>query len=175
MGDGFMLVDVDNPMFSADHAESQSNPKKTKAAYNYRESPVSLMHARGQVGSAQAMAANEFRRLYELAGQSGPKAVDWRKEPVDGGGPSDGDALGRQMEAAREIIRAKNKLGDAGFLLVEKICGQCMFLKHVVEDMSPKYNKRHETKLSKELKDCLTTLAIFWGYQRLDVRRHRGW
>lgn len=168
---GLIMVDVDNPHYSRDHAESQSNPKKTRAAYNYRESPVAFMHVRGYITDEQARAGIQFRLYYELQYGTGPIAIDWRKEPVDGGGRKN-NYSDLKEDARRQLDGAKVMLGKQPYKLVERVCGQCIPLSTVLKE-SGNHSKRAITSLSKQLQGSLDTLAVCWGIQRLNPRGKR--
>lgn len=169
----YIEVEVDNPNYQPANDGEPGNPRKTSAIYNYRESPIAHMYKHRNVTRSQAEAGVYFRKLYEAAGHSGPRAIDWRKEPVDGGGWADpyDDIM---MKAAMELVRVKKRLGPEGFALVERVCGQCVFLKDVVHEHTNSYSKRYESKISQQLKDCLKTLAIDWGYENLGIKARRN-
>ena len=80
------IVDVDNPLYAPIHAGAAGNPRKISVAINLRESPVAMMAARGTIDQSQLAAANHFRKLWEALGGSGAGAMDYTREPVDGGG-----------------------------------------------------------------------------------------
>ena len=166
----FILVDVDNPNYQPGNDGEPGNPKKEKAFYNYRESPVAFMYARRYISKPQAEAGVKFRLLYEKCGGGGARAIDWRKEPVDGGGWKD-PFTDKSMEAARELIEVRNKLGREGYMLVEMVCGNCVFLNDIAK--AEGYSKRYVSKLSRNLQECLDVLAVYWGFQRLKTRSYR--
>ena len=159
-------MEVDNPDYQPEHHGAAANPKRIKAAFNMRESPVIWMRARGYVTEPQAMAATEFRRLYERSGGAGGKAIDFTREPVDGGTASDSITDAR-IDALKELSRVKDRLGIAGFDIVQKVCGECVFIK----DLAP--TKWYQLKLADQLKDCLDVLAVDWGYQTSRIRTSR--
>ncbi len=168
-GTDFIMVDVDNPMFSADHAESSGNPKRIRAVMNARESPIAWMYAHKEqtgITEAQVAAAGRFRRLYETAGGAGVGSIDYMREPVDGSGITDpiGD---RMMDAARELVGVNARLGPAGYRLVEQVCGQCLF----ISQLTPR--RREQNKLSGKLKNSLHSLATFWGLQTPSTQSYR--
>ncbi len=169
IGTGFVMVEVDNPHFSTDHAESTGNPKRIRALQNARESPITWMyvhHKQTGVTEAQVRAAGKFRSLYETAGGAGVGSFDYTREPVDGGGVTD-PLNDRMVDAAKELAGVATRLGPAGYDLVEKVCGQCIF----ISQLDPR--RRTQNKLSENMKDCLDSLAIFWGFQTPKVRSYR--
>ena len=62
-GKGFVIVDMDNPMYSSDHPEGPTNPRTIKAAYNLTQSPPMFMYVKGKIDKAQYEAAVEFGKL----------------------------------------------------------------------------------------------------------------
>lgn len=164
---GVMFIDnVENPNFQRGYAESATNPKTISAAYNARESPIAWMLVHERVNAAQAKAASIFRRNYEMAGGAGAKAIDYTKEPVDGGGFPD-ILTDRQAEAAKELGRARAALGFSGYELVEQVCGQCLWINQI------EATKWRQLQAANNLRDCLDVLADFWGVQRRPIRAYR--
>jgi hypothetical protein len=170
LGEGFVIIDVDNPLYSSDHAESASNPRRTKAVYNYRESPASLMYARGKIDAAQYRAADWYRRMYETAGSS-VKAMDWRREPVDGGKMQD-PFTQRRSDAHQAIEETYELLGARGHELIEKFCAQGFFIKQISLQEVGAVSKRHEAKISAMIKECLSVIAVERGFET-DKKRKR--
>lgn len=154
------FVDVDNPGYSRAHDGASANPRKLTVPYSVRESPLAVMyHQRKSIDEAQYAAGNRFRSLFERTGGSGAQAMDYTKEPVDGGiGPSDGLTEAR-MDAAKELSRVEHLLGPQGYRLVRTVCGELIFLK----DYEPRRHFRDGHSLM--LKHCLTIMAEFWGLQ----------
>ncbi len=166
------IMDVDNPDYNRDHDGASGNPKKIRAAFNPRESPVMWMLVRGWVTDPQAMAATRFRSLYERAGGAGAKAIDYARVTVDGGGITDpiSDA---SMDAHNQLKDVQARLGPAGYELIEKVCGQLLFIKQVAAEHRFSSSKRYESRLSCQLRECLDILAIDWGYQTVGIRTLR--
>lgn len=164
-GNGFIMVDVDNPNYNPAHAGASGNPAKITAAYNPKESPAAWYRAKGIIDEPAYQAASLFRFLYERCGGSGVKALDYGKEPVDGGQiATDGLTDGR-MDAAKRLLQAHDKLGHAGYLLVEAVCGQCFWVKDIHPDQ---YTQRRQMAA---LRDCLDELAVMWEFKN----RARSW
>ncbi len=157
------VMEVDNPNYQPEHAGVRGNPKRVRAAFNMKESPVMWMLARGYVTEPQAMAATRFRKLYEQMGGAGARAIDFTQEPVDGGGVSD-PINDRLIDAAKELGEVQKRLGPAGYNLVEQVCGQCIFIKQLAS------SKWYQLKMSRELKNCLDILAVDWGFQSLGIK-----
>jgi hypothetical protein len=163
-GEGFVLIDVDNPYYNPGHEDAPSNTRKSKAVYNYRESPPSLMYARGKLDAAQYRAAEWFRSVYE-AGGSSIKAMDWRREPVDGGKMQD-PYTQRRSDAHKTLETVYTFLGPQDYVLIEKFCGQGFFLNQITWQETGGNSKRQEKRISDRIKTCLTALAIDRGYQK---------
>lgn len=159
-------VKIENPEHAFQHDEKLGNPKFIHAPFNMRESPVTWMLKQKTIDEAQAKAASRFRSLYEAAGGAGVKALNYTKEPVDGGGFPD-VLTDRKHRAGLELAEVQNFLGRAGFGLVEQICGQCIWIK----DIEP--TKYRQIKTGKRLKECLTALAQFWNYQSRPITSWR--
>ena len=158
-GTGFIMIDIKNPNFNPAHAGASGNPEYVPAMMNPKESPAAWYHHYGHITKSQYFAAIKFRRLYERTGGAGVKALDYGKEPVDGGQIAhDGLTQGR-MDAAKELEFAHDKLGKAGFDLVQATCGELQWLK----DMFP--TKYQQGKAMNILRECLDELATVWGYQ----------
>lgn len=160
-----IAVDVDDPYFNRAHAETKANPRKITAAYNMMESPIAYMIAKGQVDQGQGAAGLHFRRIFEQAGGTGAQAMDYTKEPVDGGMIAD-PITERQWRAGQELRDAHAMLGQLGYDLVRDVCGRGCFLK----DLYP--TKWQQTQAGKNLRDCLTTLSHHWGYE---TKRYEKW
>lgn len=160
-----IAVEVDDPYFNASHAESRGNTRKTTAAYNMMESPIAYMIAKGQVNQAQGQAGLHFRRIFEAAGGTGAQAMDYTKEPVDGGMIAD-PITERQWQAGQGLREAHAMLGQLGYDLVRDVCGRGCFIK----DLYP--TKWQQTQAGRNLQDSLSTLAYHWGYE---TRQYRKW
>lgn len=163
-----ITVEVDDPYFNAAHAEGAGgNRKKIHAAYNMMESPIAYMIAKGQVNQGQGEAGLHFRRIFEAAGGAGAQAMDYTKEPVDGGMIAD-PITERQWQAGQELREAHAMLGQLGYDLVRDVCGRGCFIK----DLYP--TKWQQTKAGKNLQNCLTTLSHHWGYETRQIRKWKS-
>ncbi|QKV17841.1 hypothetical protein [Oricola thermophila] len=160
-----LYVEVDNPRYERAHDGRKDNPRKTGAFLNIRESPIVWYRARRQVDDAQALAGDAFRRYYEMAGGAGVQAMDYTKEPVDGGFISDGltDAKAR---AAMKLSEAHDILGVQGYRLVESVCAHGMYVKDMTR------NHREASIMLNNLRMCLDALAESWGMQTRNRIRH---
>jgi hypothetical protein len=158
------IREIDDPEYRREHDGAKANTKTRQSAYNMRESPIAYMIAKGQVNQAQGEAGLHFRRIFEMAGGTGAAAMDYTKEPVDGGGFTD-PLTERQWRAGKELSEAHAKLGTAGYELVRDVCGNGYFIKDLHA------TKWKQTLNGKLLRESLTTLAQFWGYETARIRK----
>ncbi len=150
---------VDNPDFSRDHAENKlGNYRHVVAAVNVRESAVSVLASRGLLSEHQVRAADKFRGLWEKLGGSGAGAMDYTREPVDGGGARDPISI-RQMEAGKELARCRQLLGYRGYTLVCRVCGEGNSLSEIGSI------KREKIAAAENLRAHLDDLCDMWGYK----------
>lgn len=152
-------VTVENPFYSRAHAGDATNPKHIDAVVNIRESAITMLASRNKIDAAQVAAANQFRALWESMGGKGAGAIDYGRDHVDGGKRAD-PISERQMNAADELRRAHRALGNQGYWLVSRICGEGFSLTEVV---SPGGSKRDKLAAADRLRSCLDVLAAMWG------------
>jgi hypothetical protein len=158
-------VTVENPFYSRAHSGEASNPRYIGAVVNIRESAITMLASRNKIDAAQVAAANKFRALWEAMGGKGASAIDYGRDHVDGGRRSD-PISERQMNAADELRRAHRALGNQGYWLVSRICGEGFALQEVVR---PGGSKRDKLAAADSLRSCLDVLAAMWG---IATRRH---
>lgn len=145
-----IMVDIDSPYESTRHLGQQ------RVAINMKESPNEYYFRKGWIGAEQHKAGEKFRRLYETAGGSGVKAMDYTKEPVDGGNVSDG-LTDLKIRSAKELARAHDVLGQQGYRLVESVSGHGSWIKDIT-------NSKWESEVTmRNYKRCMEALAVFWG------------
>jgi hypothetical protein len=153
------VIAVDNPYYSRAHAGAATNPRYIDAVVNVRESAITTLASRGRIDPAQEAAANKFRALWEAVGGKGASAIDYGRDHVDGGTRSD-PVTERQINAADELRRAHLALGDKGYWLVSRICGEGYALHEVTQ---PPGSKRAKLAAAKDLRTYLDRLAAMWG------------
>ena len=153
-----IFAEADNPLYSRAHHPSRSNPVKIKVAVNLKESPLGYLAHRKIINEAQLKAGIEFRRLWEIMGGSGVAAMDYSKDPVDGGGWSD-PINARQFEAGKKLNAVRLHIGVRPYEIVQKVAGEGVFLSVL--------GRSHRERLtySDYLKDALTDLSILWGFE----------
>jgi hypothetical protein len=154
-------VSIDNPHYSRAHSGEKWNPPKSAALVNIRESAVSLLAAKGVLNAAQVAAADRFRSLWEALGGSGAGALDYTKEPVDGGGVSEPITV-RQLEAGRQLKAASTALktphGEYAYRLVGYIAGEGRSIHELTE------TRRQRDTMTDNLRTYLDVLAVLWGF-----------
>lgn len=94
--------------------------KGTTARVNRRLSPVRLMHRRGEISEGHVRACEAFLEVVVAAEFGGAKAIDYRREPVDGGRiaePLSPQALG----AGRELVVIARHVGKIGYDILTRI------------------------------------------------------
>jgi hypothetical protein len=151
------VVAVENPYFSADHAEGGSNPRRISAVVNLRESTVTTLASQGLLDAAQVAAAERFRRFWELI-----HAVKFAGGLSSVGGVGGGEQPNfaeMQGNARYELERARTLLGRHGFRLVSMICGEG----YAVRDMGLGTRRQRDTAIDM-LRVHLDELARLWNF-----------
>lgn len=118
-----------------------------------------MLASRGRIDAAQVAAASKFRALWEQMGGKGASAIDYCREPVDGGKRAD-PISERQINAADELRRTRRALGDNGYWLVSQICGEGYALNEVAR---PGSSKRAKLNAADDLRSCLDTRSVNCG------------
>ncbi len=161
-----VFMDVDNPFYSRAHNASSTNPPKIRAAHNAKESAIITMAARGHLTVAQVRAAKNFCTLWEAMGGAGARAIDYSREPVDGGRSPEA-ITEKQLRAGKEMKACADLLGVLGYELVCKVAGMGMSLQEVAGT-----ERRRRDHAADSLRGCLEVLAVHWGYSNAKIR---GW
>lgn len=150
---------VDNPDFSRDHIEAYAgNYRKIDASVNVQESAIGVLAARGYLHPAQVRAADRFRTLWERAGGAGAGAMDYTREPVDGGGKAEAisDTL---VSAGLELDKCRKELGTRGYRLVASVAGEGRSIEEIAG-----HRQRDRYSLTDALRGYLEDLAVMWRY-----------
>lgn len=158
-GAGFVMIEVDNPLYQNRHEASRTNPRKIIAAYNYRESYVTWLFGKGLISEAERRAADKVRQAYETMGGAGAQAIDYSRTKVDGGHIADPISI-RQLEAGALLREVHSVLGPKGHDLVLRLCGECLW----PENIAPR-SKTTRERIGFLLRECLDTLAAHFGYK----------
>lgn len=161
-----VFMDVENPFYSRAHDAGKTNPRKITAAHNAKESAITSMAARGHLSISQVRAAKTFCRQWEMIGGAGAQAIDYTREPVDGG--RNPEAITEQRSrAGKELKECRTLLGVLGYELVCKTAGMGLSL----EDVAGRERRRRD-HAADSLRGCLEVLAVHWGYSNAKIR---GW
>ena len=150
------VITVDNPYYDRSHPESGTNPKRSRAQFNMRESYAGLLYGRHAIDTGQWEAAGIIRRAYEAMGGAGARAIDYERERVDGGQIAQ-TVVDRHLEAAGKLAEALKALGPEGYDLTLRLAGEGQSPK----DLSPVESRQRY--LRERFKECLDTLAVLWG------------
>ncbi|MGO7508909.1 hypothetical protein ACC677_02595 [Rhizobium ruizarguesonis] len=152
---------VENPFYSRAHPADATNPRDVVAMMNVRESAITTMAARGVFDAAQVAAATRFRALWESIGGKGAGAINYGKEPVDGGKARD-PITEREVNAGKELAKCRELLGVRLYGLVSAVCGEGYALTEIFA------GKRERLTAADMLRMGLDDLAELW---RLATRR----
>lgn len=156
-----MTATVENPNWSRSHDGDKTNPRFITVAFNHKESAISALAAKGVLDAAQVAAAVRFRGLWEALGGSGAKAMDYSKEPVDGGGTSEPISV-KQLNAGADLKRASDALKAAhglyAYRLVSYIAGEGRSIHELTE------TRRQRDTMTDNLRAYLDVLADLWNY-----------
>ena len=158
-----IVVDVDNPYFNRAYGDGSGNLRKIKAMVNMRESPAAHWLHKEKIDTSQYRAAVKFRRLWEMGGGAGAGALDYGKEPVDGGAPPDPINIA-QIDALRELRNIQAVLGPADYSLARDVCGACLPIGQIAR------TSHEQRKLSERCRHCLYVLADYWGFLTRHMR-----
>jgi hypothetical protein len=152
---------VDNPLWSRAYDGDKTNPRKITAIRNVKESPAAWLYAKGSIDESQLAAADQFRKLFETMGGTGARAIDWRREAVDGGRFP--DPIGSQaIDAGKRLAHAYEVLTDAHGLYAWKLVGYiCGEGKHV-SDLTE--TRRQMQTMIDNLRMYLDCLAAHWNF-----------
>lgn len=156
-----VAVEVDNPLYAREHDGDRTNPRRTGAFVNIRESAITMLAAKGAINPAQTAAAVRFRQLWERMGGAGAGAMDYSRVVVDGGKTPD-PISASQMEAGRDLKDAEKALkaahGVYAYKLVGYVCGEGYSIHDLTE------TRRQRDTMTDLLRMYLDVLADLWGY-----------
>lgn len=168
---GMAFATVENPNWSRAHDGEKTNPRFITVPFNHKESAVSTLAAKGAIDPAQLAAAVRFRSLWEAVGGAGAKAMDYTREPVDGGGAVDPISM-KQLTAGSELKRASDALlkahGLYAYRLVSYIAGEGRSIHEMTE------TRRQRDTMTDMLRLYLDVLAELWGYGSSQSFRSRN-
>jgi len=153
-------VTIENPDWEPAKEGVAGVPRFEQRDKNTKESAVETLFARKFLGSAQKLAADKFRELWETAGGK-TSSIDYTLDRVDGG---KGDPISAKLIAAQELVRLRNQIGQRGFDVLEKVCGEGMALADLT------LHKRERLTVADNLRADLDDAATMWRMQT----RQRG-
>lgn len=161
----FVMMDVDNPSYSHDHKESQTNPRKVPAAFNLNDTYAGFLFARKAIDEADWRAVLHITRAYEAMGGAGAGAIDYSAEKVDGGQIAKTITEGH-LNGSYVLREAQQALGPQGYDIT---------LKFTVQGMRPKdiaTSEKRRKYYTERYKECLDTLATLWGWKKRPIRSY---
>ena len=151
---GTAITAVDNPYFSPAHPESRSNPRTVDAVVNLRENSIITLAAHGVIDEEQVAAALRFNKSWHTVQSPGPAAAGFGVF-VDSGLPRTAFAE-RRLAAAADLRHCRILLGEHGYGLVGRICGDGWHIRDL-------YRTRRERDTAADLlRIHLTALAGMW-------------
>lgn len=153
-------VEVENPY--------AVGPVRVVAMASTRDDPLRGMLARGQIDQAQFEAGRLWQKYREDSEVGGLKAMDWRREPVDGTPVYPEPITDRQRKAVGALNEARCYLGSYGYALIESVLSYNPILRRgmtIVEAAAERkmVSKRGELYIGRRFVECLESLAVLWG------------
>jgi len=131
-------------------------------AINIHESPIEFMYSRKRIDAAEYGAAERFRSLYERAGIGGLRAIDPRKEAVDGRGEMV-DLNVSVMEAQSDLREAHDRLGSVLYGYIVTVVGERIPLSEMAMHYGRLSGKRAEGFVAGQVIAGLGLLVGLWG------------
>lgn len=156
---------VDNPLWQPAQDGMRAVPRQITVAINVRESAISLLASRKVLDAHHVRAADRFRALWETMGGKGASAIDYSREPVDGGRIAE-PIRASQLDAGKQLAAVSRLLGPRFYKLVSGVCGEG----HSLVDMYPA--KRQRLTATDNLRAALDDMAEMWGMRTRVHGRH---
>jgi hypothetical protein len=135
---------------------------QTNVAMSLRDDPLGRLWARQQIDDAKYQAGRKWQSDYEAAEIGAVGAIDTTKEPVDGRKFPD-LVTDKQRKAIKAISDAGAVLGIEGDALIRDILGKRMWMEQVAASRGF-HNQRTVDYFARRFRECLETLALFYGY-----------
>ncbi len=127
-----------------------------------RDDPLSGLHARRFIDTAQLAAGRRWQELYEKAEVGSIRAIDPTKEAVDGGRIPE-PITDYQIKALRQLDEAHAWLGKVDYMIVFTVLGDRMMLKDAAERHGY-ITAREQDYFGRRFKTSLEQLAELWGF-----------
>jgi hypothetical protein len=157
------VIEVDNPL-------AVEPGDKIAVVRNLRDDPLGRLQSRRQIDDAQFHGGRAFQYDFETA-ERGPRAIDPSKEAVDGGLMPEAITEG-QRKAAIRLAGVYRKLGQDGSSLIHAVLIHGSTIAGVANSRG--YDgRRWEEYFGMRFRECLDTLAKFYGFANEDSRRRR--
>ncbi len=159
-------VMVDNPYFNPAAPADRTNPPKIRARVNRRESyPVYLFHRR-TIDEAEFIAAKRACAAYEAIGGAGARAIDYSRQPVDGGQIAQ-TVTEAQLYASQTLHQMLAVLGSEGYHLTINLAGAGLWPRDLA---GADAQRKRANYIAERFKECLDVLAVHWGLKRRPTR-----
>ena len=147
------LITVDNPEFATDRPEGHDNPRVVEAVVNLRESSIISLARAGVIDADQVAAAWRFRKAWETTRSIRPAALSF-EEKVRTGHRT--DLAERRLRAAEALGTCRQLLGEHGYDLVSRVCGDGYHIRDIYE------TRRERDTATDMMKIYLDSLAELW-------------
>jgi hypothetical protein len=158
---GFIHEDVPNPY-------GNNTDRVIRRVSN---DPILYLYKRKSITEAEYQAACKFQHAHTVCQGSDGGAIDYSVDRVDTSGITQ-PLQDYQIAAMDTIAEATMCLDIQGLLRVEKIAGDGLSIKDYCKAIHRKSHKNFCMEQSDLLKENLCELAIIWGYERRNARKH---
>lgn len=157
-------VVVDNPTWEPAKDGVGGVPKKIEVVVNRRHDIVLWLHSRGDIDDAQRQAGDRFLALHEQM-QSGFRATDYSREPVDGGSAWPETDV-KVSEAAKELDKLRSFLGWKDYLMLERAICHRSSIHGITVGLYGEAREADRKYIGRRLRDALEMAAKYWGYAK---------
>lgn len=127
-----------------------------------RNDPLADMKSKGQIDQCDYIAGRHWQAAWENAEIGGVRAIDPGKEAVDGGRLPE-VLTDQQRRAVQDLKVAKAALGPEGARLVEDVLAKGLSISQAAFQRG-RTSERERLYIGARFRECLTTLAIRFGY-----------
>jgi hypothetical protein len=158
---GFIHEDVPNPY-------GNNTDRVIRRVSN---DPILYLYKRKSITEAEYQAACKFQHAHTVCQGSDGGAIDYSVDRVDTSGITQ-PLQDYQIAAMDTIAQATMALDFESLLRVEKIAGDGLSIKDYCKAIHRKSYNNFLLQQSDLLKENLCELAIIWGYERRNGRKH---